>query len=36
MKHLKDPKEFIECSNDIRNFYKNITHHNSDKDWKKL
>ena len=29
--HLEDLKAFIECSNDMRNVYKNVNHYNPDK-----
>ena len=34
--HFKDPKAFIEYSNDMRNVYKNIDDHNPDKENKVL
>ena len=34
--HLKDPKAFIEYSNDMRNVYKNINYYNPDKNNKIL
>ena len=34
--HFNDPKAFIECSNDMRNVYKNIDDYNPDKENKIL
>ena len=30
--HFKDPKAFIECSNDMRHVYKNIDDYNPNKE----
>ena len=36
LKHFNDPKAFIEYSNNMQNFYKNIEEYNTDKDCKIL
>ena len=36
LKHLNDPKAFIEYSNDMQNVYKNIEEYNADKERKIL
>ena len=32
LKHFKDPKAFIECSNDMHDVYENIDNYNLDKE----
>ena len=36
LKHLNDPKAFIEYSNDMQDIYKNIDEYNADKEFKIL
>ena len=36
LKHFNDPKAFIDYSNDMQDFYKNIDEYNVDKEYKIL